>query len=355
MSDRRGQRNGFLHPLIWLTTLVLAASMLALTASLGPAAAQASWRVLGEGAADPPTFRKPTALAVDGSGNVYVADEGYGFVIRVSAEGEYGGAWGRDLNVQEIAKPAALAVAGDGSVYVADRDTRAIHRLSPDGTILSSWETGTATSLALDREGNLYAGYSGPGDGRLNNQYHLQKLSPSGEQLGRWILGASGGAGSPSRGTASGATYYGVSAVTIDPAGGALFLEGRSNYSRDSHGEESHTYAELARLDPAAPSWSATVVSSKTLAGGEAGDGPGRFVGPKGLAVSAAGQIFVADAGNHRVQELGPDGAFIAQWGGEGGEPGQFRSPSGVAIDGQGNVYVADTGNGRVQVLDAAH
>jgi DNA-binding beta-propeller fold protein YncE len=334
--------------------LGLAAALIAavvLLAPGGPVAAQASWRVLGEEAADPPTFRKPIAVAVDGAGSVYVADEGYGFVIRATDGGEYDGAWGRDLNVQEIAKPAAVAVGADGTMFVADADTKAVHRLSPDGALLASWPVGVASSLALDAEGSLYVGYARQG-GFLESLYHVQKVSSEGERLGRWMLGASGGGGSPSRGTASIATYFGVAAIAIDAAGRMLYLDQRTTYARDDAGEVSHAYAELRLLDAGAPAWSSTVVSSKPVAGGEVGDGPARFNAPRGLAVDSAGHIFVADTGNNRVQELGPDGALIGQWGGEGGEPGQFRGPSGIAADRQGRVYVADTGNQRVQVLE---
>ena len=67
--------------------------------------------------------------------------------------------------------------------------------------------------------------------------------------------------------------------------------------------------------------------------------------------MDATGNIFVADRGNHRVQELSPDGKPLAQWGSRGPAPGQFWSPSDVAVDKAGNIYVADTSNQRVQVL----
>lgn len=72
---------------------------------------------------------------------------------------------------------------------------------------------------------------------------------------------------------------------------------------------------------------------------------------PMGVVVDVAGSIYVADAGNHRVVKLDPNGRQVAAWGTQGAAPGQFDNPSGIAVDGAGYVYVADTFNHRVQKL----
>ena len=72
---------------------------------------------------------------------------------------------------------------------------------------------------------------------------------------------------------------------------------------------------------------------------------------PMGVAVDVAGNIYVADAGNHRVVKLSPEGRQVAAWGSQGTAPGQFDDPSGIAVDGAGYVYVADTFNHRIQKL----
>ncbi len=56
--------------------------------------------------------------------------------------------------------------------------------------------------------------------------------------------------------------------------------------------------------------------------------------------------------GNARVAKFDKDGHFIKSWGARGSEPGQFNALRGIAIDAQGNVYVADAGNKRIQVFD---
>jgi len=81
------------------------------------------------------------------------------------------------------------------------------------------------------------------------------------------------------------------------------------------------------------------------------------FVRTADVAWDRAGNIYVADGvavggGNARVAKFDKDGHFIKSWGARGSEPGQFNSLHGIALDAQGNVYVADAGNKRIQVFD---
>jgi DNA-binding beta-propeller fold protein YncE len=78
----------------------------------------------------------------------------------------------------------------------------------------------------------------------------------------------------------------------------------------------------------------------------------GMFYGPRAMVIDAAGNLYIADTGNKRVQKFDPDGKFLAQFGGIGSLDGQFMEPVGLAIDRQGNFYVADTWNHRVQKFD---
>lgn len=80
---------------------------------------------------------------------------------------------------------------------------------------------------------------------------------------------------------------------------------------------------------------------------------PGRFYGPRDVAVDGSGRVFVTDTGNKRIQVFGPDGQFLLVLGGPGSEPGRFNEPVGLKFDGAGRLWVADTWNRRVQVFDA--
>ena len=82
---------------------------------------------------------------------------------------------------------------------------------------------------------------------------------------------------------------------------------------------------------------------------GSLGSGPGQFNCPHGLAVSSAGEVFVCDMENHRVQVFGLDGSFRLTWGSQGDAPGLFFYPHGVVVCAAGGVLVSD--RTRVQVF----
>jgi hypothetical protein len=82
---------------------------------------------------------------------------------------------------------------------------------------------------------------------------------------------------------------------------------------------------------------------------GGAGSGNGQFGGPQGIAIDSTDNVYVADTGNHRIQKFNTSGTFVTKWGTNGTGDGQFDSPNGVSVDGLGDVYVADTNNNRIQ------
>jgi DNA-binding beta-propeller fold protein YncE len=84
---------------------------------------------------------------------------------------------------------------------------------------------------------------------------------------------------------------------------------------------------------------------------GGQGNGRGQFDSPRGIAIDSAGNIFVADTNNGRIEKFSPSGVFITSVGTKGKGHGQFGEPNGLAIDRAGNIYVAEASNHRVQKL----
>jgi DNA-binding beta-propeller fold protein YncE len=85
---------------------------------------------------------------------------------------------------------------------------------------------------------------------------------------------------------------------------------------------------------------------------GSEGAGKGQFNHPLDVALNAAGDIWVDDRNNDRMEEFSPTGTFIAEYGSKGSGNDQFSNPWALAISqGSGNVYVADTGNNRMEEL----
>lgn len=81
---------------------------------------------------------------------------------------------------------------------------------------------------------------------------------------------------------------------------------------------------------------------------GGLGKGHGQFDKPRGIAVDMAGNFYVADLGNARVQKFSPEGDFLAAFGQPGTNEGELREPNGITVDSAGSIYVADALNHRL-------
>jgi DNA-binding beta-propeller fold protein YncE len=84
---------------------------------------------------------------------------------------------------------------------------------------------------------------------------------------------------------------------------------------------------------------------------GKAGDGPGYFARPKGIAVDSDGHVWVADTVQDRVQVFDPDGHLLIYLGGHGMLPGQFNAVQGLTIDKKNRVFTSEQYPGRVQAF----
>ncbi|NVM22239.1 MAG: 6-bladed beta-propeller [Desulfobacterales bacterium] len=110
----------------------------------------------------------------------------------------------------------------------------------------------------------------------------------------------------------------------------------------------------------ASPAWKSAASAGPTGAGlrfshtwGRQGTKTGDFYMPYGVTADAAGNVYVADTYNSRIQVFDTNGGFQRSWGQKGTGSGSFVLPYDVAVDSQGNVYVADTYNIRIQKFDS--
>jgi hypothetical protein len=161
-----------------------------------------------------------------------------------------------------------------------------------------------------------------------------------------------------------GANSYGfmfAQQVRIDPQDNIWIVDQMTNFvmKMDPAG---HPQLLLGRKPEAVP-----VPAPRGDGGGRGGEGGGArggglpgagaqsdvFNRPTDVAWDAAGNIFVADGvGNARVAKFNNKGVFIKSWGSRGTGPGMFGNARAIAVDAKGNVYVADAGNKRIQVFD---
>jgi len=285
-------------------------------------------------------------LTIDAAGNLYAADT-YNHRIRkvtpagavsTLADGSAGFADGEGQNAR-FSVPTAIAMDRAGNLYVADAGNDRIRKVSPEGKVstLAGGKRGFAdgegenarfdnpTDIAMDAAGNLYV---------VDNENHrIRKVSPEGKVS---TLAGSGTTGDNKGGFADGA---GASARFFHPQGIAIDMAGNL-YVGDASNHR------IRKITPEG--------KVSTLAGGEKGfaDGKGnsaRFDSPRGIALDATGNLYVVDHGNHRIRKVTPAGA-VSTLAGDGkfgfadglGVAARFWYPSGIAIDAAGNLYVPD-------------
>ncbi len=256
-------------------------------------------------------FFGPQGLAVADDGTLYIADT-YNHVIRrvvpagtnwiITTIAGIAGAFGAVDGTNSAARfnyPIDVVVDGTGNLFIADYQSARIRRITPVGT---NWVVTTiAGSSGGSRDGtNLQARFSTPHGIAMDNVGSLyvaddgnstiRKLTPSGTNWVVTTIAGSAGQSGNADGTNSGARFYHPYRVAADNYG-ALYVTDGNNHT-------------LRRITPSGTNW---IVSTVVGSAGNYGtnDGPGtaaRFFYPVGVALDAAGDIFVADRENHVVR-----------------------------------------------------
>jgi sugar lactone lactonase YvrE len=270
----------------------------------------------------------PRGIATDAAGNFFISGD-YA-IQKFDGNGKFLAQWGTkgDGEVQ-VDSPQGLAVDGAGNVYVADTTNHRILKFDSNGNYLTQWGTlgvgdgqfFSPHSIALDSEGNIYVSDSGGGsDETYTYAGRIQKFDSNGNYLSQW--GTIGGANSQ---------FRRPTGLAIDAAGHVYV--GDSGNSRIQKFDLNGTYLDQ---------W------------GTQGGGDGQFFNINGMAVDSVGNLYVVDSGSNHIQKFDSNGKYLTQWGTFGSGDGQFSAPSFLAFDNAGNIFVTDTGNNRVQKFSYA-
>ena len=345
----------------------------------------------------------PFGVALDAAGNLYIADRGNhsirkvdpaGGISTVAGDGTRGfGGDGGPATAAQLYVPSGVAVDGAGNLYIADRGNRRIRKVDPagvistvagDGTLGFGGDGGPATAAQL----NYPSGVAPDGAGNLyiadRDNHRIRKVDAAGA-----ITTVAGGGPVGDGGAATAAQLWSPNSVAPDGAGNLYIADTRNNRIRkvDSAGVISTVAGDGTRGfgGDGGPATAAQLWSPNSVAPDGAGnlyiadgvnnrirkvDSAGvistvaaQLANPRGVALDGAGNLYIADFGNHRIRKVDAAGMITTVAGdgteGSGGDGGpavaaQLNRPAGVAADGAGNLYIADFGNQRIRKVDSA-
>lgn len=252
----------------------------------------------GTGAAA--AFRTPTAATVDSSGNVYIADTGNNRIRKISPTG------------------VTTTLAGTGTSGFADGSAGAAMFASPSG-------------IAVDSDGSVYVADTG------NNR--IRKVTSSGN-----VTTLTGSTSGFLDGSSTAALFASPTGIAI--TGGAAYVADTGNN-------------RIRKV--VLSSGETTTFAGNGTAGFTAGTGTAaKFSGPRGIAVTAAGTLYVTDTVTRKIRAIDAN-AVVSTLAGSGvagtldGPPGtaRFDNPSSIAVGVDGTVYVADTANNTIRAIVA--
>jgi sugar lactone lactonase YvrE len=300
-------------------------------------------------------FYDTNGLAVDSAGNVYVAEYTNCTIRKVTPAGVVTTLAGTALSIghadgtgaaARFNGPDGVAVDSAGNVYVADSAAETIRKITPAGvvtTLAGTWAsfgstdgTGAAArfsnpkGIAVDSAGNVYVADT--------YNHTIRKITSAGVVT---TLAGTAGTSGHADGTGPAATFYDPTGVAVDSAGTVYVADTNNNLIRKI--TPAGVVTTLAGSGPLSPGLDDGIGTAAT------------FDYPNGLAVDAAGNIYVADF--DCVRKITPGGMVTTVAGSPGvagaadgaGSAATFWNAAGVAVDSLGNVYVADTDNDTIR------
>lgn len=295
----------------------------------------------GDGAAaTSASLNQPTGIAVDGSGNLYIADQWNLRIRKVDSSGNittiagsgvlsYSGDGGPATSAQ-LSTPQGGAVDRAGNLYIADSRNGAIRQVSTAGTINTIATLGLPLGVAVASGGNVYVS-----DFAGNT---VRMIAPDGTVT--TVAGTGNADTAGDGGPAANADINGPFGLALDSAGNLYIAEFSGN-----------------RVRKVGTDGTITTVAGSGIQSYFGDGGPATQAalnGPFGVAVDAGGNLYIADTNNSAIREVTPDGTIqtiagtgLAGYSGDGGPAAnaQMIDPKAIAVDGSGNLYVADSAN----------
>ncbi len=322
----------------------------------------------GDGsAATSAQLNSPKGVAIDSSGNIYIADTSNhrirkidaatGNISTIAGTGTGTGTFGGDnaaATAARVNSPQGIAVDSSGNVFIADTSNNRIRKITAaTGNISTVAGNGTGGYLGdnvaatgtrinaprgvvVDSSGNFYIADSS------NNR--IRKVDTGGTIT--TVVGTGTASFSGDNGAATSATIRAPQAIAMDGSGNLYIADTTNHRIRKVSGGIITTLAG-------------------TGAAGYGGDNgvatSGQLSSPAGIAVDASGKIYIGDTGNTRVRKIESNsittfaGTGSPTYGGDGGSAlnAQFTTPQGIVFDGAGNTYLADGGSHRIRKIDA--
>ncbi len=290
-------------------------------------------------------LNNPQSIALDAAGNVYIVDRGNSRIRKVTvssgaiatlAGGNAGfSPDGSSTTLARLNQPTGITLDAAGNVFFSDRDNflirRIVNALSGDTIAPTVAFTPTIPSTLLPANPIALSGTAND-NGSVT--------------LVRWSNDRGGG------GTAIGTATWTIPSVTL--------LPGVNNITVTAWDASGNAGSAVTTVNYQTPQVVVTIAG--TGAAANSADGGAATAAaiwlPRGLAVDSMGNVIFADTVNRRVRKVSPNGVITAFAGtgevGSGGDGGQakdatFNLPSGVAIDAAGNVYISDSNTHRVR------
>jgi len=305
-------------------------------------------------------FNEPSGVAVDSSGNVYVADKNNHRIRKITKEVDDAG--DETWTVSTIAttvqfnEPHGVALDSSGNVYVADSNNHRVRKITPGGevsTLAGSGTTGgyqddeddkvTTTArfnepygVALDSSGNVYVADQ--------NNHRIRKITEEENDDGDKVWKVStiaGGTFGYEDGTA--AQFDRPSDVAVDSSSGDVYVADALNN-------------RVRKITEKGGTWTVSTLAGSDRQGHlDGAAATAQFSWPSGVALDSSGNVYVADSNNHRIRKITKevDDAGDETWTVSTiATTARFNEPHGVAVDSSGNVYVADSNNHRIRKIE---